>query len=54
MTESSTLLIRELLLKKLRDLKEDWTVGNYFERVDEINRLQRLLDGASQTHESMI
>ena len=45
MTESSTILIREQLLKKLRDLKEDWTEGNYFERVDEINRLQEILDG---------
>lgn len=45
LTIGGQLLVIETVRQKLRELKEDWTVGNYFERVDEINRLQEILDG---------
>ena len=43
MMYSAYVLTRETLPKKLRALEEDLTVGNYFERIEQINAIRAQL-----------
>lgn len=44
MSAAGRSLVIEKLSSKLRELEADLTVGNYFERIDEINRIKAQID----------
>lgn len=44
MSAAARSLVIEKLSSKLRELEADLTVGNYFERIDEINRIKAKID----------
>jgi hypothetical protein len=44
MSEEGRSLVIEKLSSKLRELEADLTVGNYFERIDGINRIKAQID----------
>jgi len=37
MIEGASILVIETLKRRLHELEKDLTVGNYFDRIDEIN-----------------
>lgn len=43
MSAAARSLVIEKLSSKLRELEADLTVGNYFERIDEINAIKSLM-----------
>ena len=40
MIDGARILVIETLKKRLYELEKDLTVGNYFERIDEINAIK--------------
>ena len=44
MNDCSSILVIETLKKRLYVLEKDLTVGNYFDRIDEINRIKQQLN----------
>ncbi len=44
MIEGASILVIETLKKRLYELEKDLTVGNYFDRIDEINRIKQQLN----------
>lgn len=44
MIDGARILVIETLKKRLYELEKDLTVGNYFDRIDEINRIKQQLN----------
>lgn len=44
MNDCSSILVIETLKRRLHELEKDLTVGNYFERIDEINAIKAQLE----------
>lgn len=44
MIDGARILVIETLKKRLYELEKDLTVGNYFDRIDEINRITQQLN----------
>lgn len=44
MIEGASILVIETLKRRLHELEKDLTVGNYFDRIDEINRIKQQLN----------
>lgn len=44
MNDCSSILVIETLKRRLHELEKDLTVGNYFDRIDEINRIKQQLN----------
>ena len=44
MIEGASILVIETLKRRLHELEKDLTVGNYFDRIDEINRIKLQLN----------
>ena len=51
MIEGASILVIETLKKRLYELEKDLTVGNYFDRIDEINRIKLQLN--TYSHDSI-